>query len=137
MSDVPAATEVCPGVFSEFHRTFFSCRLFQRPVTTKLTYYFKAPGVTDVPSSSPFPAILKKTMTWSDLLQYFKTSSALRNFHDKHPEDLTRSDGDVSERLLVQLVRSVEEREGCQVKLEEDQIQVEWPLGLLQARMGR
>lgn len=79
--------------------------------------------------------ILKKTMSWSDLLQFFRTSSALRNFHDKHPEDMTRSDGDISERLLLQLVRNVEEREGCLIKPEEDQVQVEWPLGLLQARM--
>jgi hypothetical protein len=78
--------------------------------------------------------ILKKTMAWSDLLQYFKTSSALRNFHDRHPEDLERPDGDISERLLLQLVRSVEEREGRQITPETDQIQVGWPLGLLQAR---
>lgn len=58
----------------------------------------------------------------------------MRNFHDRHPEDLIRSDGDISERLLLQLVRSVEEREGRQVKPEEDQVQVEWPLGLLQAK---
>jgi len=73
-------------------------------------------------------------MTWSDLLRYFKTSSALRNFHDKHPEDLAHPDGDISERLLRQLLRSVEEREGRQITPEEDQVQVEWPLGLLQAR---
>lgn len=73
-------------------------------------------------------------VTWSDLLQLLRTSSALRDFHDKHPEDLTRSDGDISERLLLQLVRNVEEREGSQITREIDQIQVEWPLGLLQAR---
>lgn len=78
--------------------------------------------------------ILKKTATWSDLLQYFKTSSALRNFHDKHPEDLAHKDGDISERLLHQLLKSVEEQEGRQIIPGEDQIQVEWPLGLLQAR---
>jgi len=72
-------------------------------------------------------------MTWSDLLRYFKTSSALRNFHDKHPEDLTHPDGNISERLLHQLLRNVEEREGRQIS-EKDQVQVEWPLGLLQAR---
>ena len=76
-------------------------------------------------------------MTWSDLLQLFRTSSALRNFHDKYPEDLIRSDGDISERLLLQLIRSVEEREGSLIKPEEDQIQVEWPLGLLQARTSQ
>ena len=92
----------------------------------------KAPHITDVPS--PLPMILKKTITWSEFLQYLKTSSALRNFHDKHPEDLARSDGDISERLLHQLLRSVEEREGQQITPEKDQIQVEWPLGLLQAR---
>jgi len=92
----------------------------------------KAPHITDV--SSPLPTILKKTMTWSDLLQLFKTSSALRNFHDKHPEDLTRSDGDISVRLLLQLVRGVEEQEHRQITPEKDQIQVEWPLGLLQVR---
>jgi len=92
----------------------------------------KAPHITDVPS--PLPTILKKTMTWSDLLQLFKTSSALRNFHDKHPEDLTHSDGDISVRLLLQLVRGVEEQERRQITPEKDQIQVEWPLGLLQVR---
>ena len=58
----------------------------------------------------------------------------MRNFHDKHPEDLARSDGDISKRLLLQLVRSVEEQEGHQITPEKDQLQVEWPLGLLQAR---
>lgn len=91
-----------------------------------------APHITDVPS--PLPMILNKTITWSNLLQFLRTSSALRNFHDKHPEDLARSDGDISERLLLQLIRSVEEREGHRITPENDQIQVEWPLGLLQAR---
>lgn len=91
-----------------------------------------APHITDVPS--PLPTILKKRITWPDLLQLFRTSSALRNFHDKHPEDLARSDGDISERLLLQLIRSVEEQEGHQITPEKDRIQVEWPLGLLQAR---
>ena len=73
-------------------------------------------------------------MTWSDLLRYFKTASALRNFHDKHPEDLAHPDGDISERFLLQLLRNVEEREGQRIIPEKDQVQVEWPLGLLQAR---
>lgn len=76
-------------------------------------------------------------MAWSDLLQYFKTSSALRSFHDRHPGDLERSDGDISERLLLQLIRNVEAREVQQITPETDQIQVEWPLGLLQARKNR
>ncbi|KAF9787974.1 S-adenosyl-L-methionine-dependent methyltransferase [Thelephora terrestris] len=115
LRDVPAATEVCPSAFSEFQQTFFS-----------------SPHITDVPS--PLPTILKKTMTWSDLLAYLRTSSALRNFHDKHPEDLARSDGNISERLLLRLIRNVEEREGCEITPEKVQVQVEWPLGLLQAR---
>lgn len=115
LRDVPAATEVCPGTFSEFRRTSFS-----------------SPHITDVPS--PLPTILKKTMTWSNLLQYFRTYSALHNFHDKHPEDLARSDGDISQRFLLLLIKSVEEREGCKITPETDQVQVEWPLGLLQAR---
>jgi hypothetical protein len=98
----------------------------------KLIHRFKAPHTIDVPS--PLPVILKKTVTWSDLLQLLRTSSALRNFHDKHPKDLVRPDGDISERLFFQLVRNVEEREGCKINPEKDQVQVEWPLGLLQAR---
>jgi trans-aconitate 3-methyltransferase len=105
----------------------------QHAIATELIHRLKAPDIIDVPT--PLPMIMKKTMTWADLLQYFRTSSALRNFHDKHPEDMGRSDGDISERLMLQLVRSVEEREGCLIKPEEDQIQVKWPLGLLQARM--
>jgi len=97
-----------------------------------LPFVLEAPHITDVPS--PLPTILKKTITWSDLLQLFRTSSALRNFHDNHPEDLERSDGDISERLLLRLVKSVEQQEGRQITPEKDQIQVEWPLGLLQVR---
>lgn len=115
LREVPAATEVCPDAYSDFRRTFFS-----------------SPQITDVPS--PLPMILKRTMTWSELLQLLKTSSALRNFHDKHPEDLIHPDGDISERLLSRLVRSVEEREGCKITPDADCIQVGWPLGLLQAR---
>lgn len=115
LREVPAATEVCPSTFTEFQRSFFS-----------------SPHITDVPK--PLPVILKKKMTWSDLLQYFKTSSALRNFHEKHPEDLARSDGDISERFLSQLIRTVEGRESCKIIPEKDQVQMEWPLGLLQTR---
>lgn len=132
MRDVPTATEVCPGVFSEFRRTFFSCTSLPLHTIIKLTLLMKAPHIIDVPS--PLPTILKKTMTWSDFLQLLRTSSALRNFHDKYPEDLTRPDGDISERLFAQLVRNVEEREGCEITPEKDEVQVEWPLGLLQAR---
>jgi hypothetical protein len=119
--------------FSAFRRTHCSCTLSQRSITTKLTHRLKAPDITDVPTL--LPTILKKTMMWFDLLQYFRTSGDARNFQDKHPEDMRRSDGDISERLLLQLVRSVEEREGCRIKPEEDLIQVEWPLGFPQARM--
>lgn len=103
------------------------------PCRDQVNRCLEAPDITDVPS--PLPTILKKTMTWSELLQYLRTSSALRNFHDKYPEDLARPDGDISARLLLQLIRMVEERERCQIKPEEDRIQMEWPLGLLQARL--
>ena len=136
LRDVPAATEVSPGSFSEFRRTFFSCMFITTPCHNETHHSFpKAPHITDVPSL--LPIILKKTITWSDFLQYLRSSSALRNFHDKHPEDLERSDGDISERLLRRLVRSVEQREGYQITPEKDQVQVEWPLGLLQVRKSQ
>ena len=65
-------------------------------------------------------------MTLSDLLQHLRTSSVLRNFHDKYPEDLTRLDGDISQRPLLQLPRSAEERKGwrCEIVLEGDQLRL-------------
>ena len=81
---------------------------------------------------SPRPVILRKTMTWSDLLAYFRTFSSLHTFHEKHPEDLEDPNGDIAVRFLKSLKELVS-REGGAVE-DSDNINVEWPLALILAK---
>jgi len=38
--------------------------------------------------SPKFPILLRQEMTWRDLLNYFRTMSALLSYHERFPEDL-------------------------------------------------
>ena len=35
-----------------------------------------------------FPILLRRVMTWRNLLNYFRTMSALLSYHERFPEDL-------------------------------------------------
>ncbi|KAJ2956659.1 hypothetical protein NUW54_g14651 [Trametes sanguinea] len=87
----------------------------------------------DLPNARP--VILRKRLTWEELLGYFRTWSPLHTFHEKYPEDLQREDGDIAVRFWRKLKEEVARSEGKEtVPNDEDTIDIEWPLALLLAR---
>ena len=76
------------------------------------------------------PVILRKKMTWHDLLAYLRTFSSLHTYHEKFPQDLERADGDIAVRFLNRLKENVARQDG-QVG---EEVDVEWPLALILAR---
>ncbi|KAK7691480.1 hypothetical protein QCA50_004879 [Cerrena zonata] len=111
--DIPEPSVIVPGQFKDFERIFFS-------------------GDHHPHVPSPRPVILRKSMTWSDLLSYFRTFSSLYTFHEKHPEDLQNPDGDIALRFLKSL-KNLVAKEGGPVE-DSDKIDVEWPLALVLAK---
>jgi hypothetical protein len=84
---------------------------------------------------SPLPVILRKTLTWTDLLAYFSTQSSLYAYHERFPEDkaLGGAEGDQG-NIAVRFWRSLKEavRKGggnC-----DDNVELEWPLALILVR---
>jgi len=111
LQDIPDPSSVVSGAFQDFERVYYTGG-----------HYPSLP--------SPRPVILRKTMSWEDLLAYFRTFSSLHTFHEQHPEDLKREDGDVATRFLNRLKTLVESKEGKST----DTVDVEWPLALVLAR---
>ncbi|KAI0330664.1 S-adenosyl-L-methionine-dependent methyltransferase [Cubamyces sp. BRFM 1775] len=112
---VPDPREVLPDKFSEFERVFFTGSHYP-----------------DLPNARP--VILRKRMSWEELLGYFRTWSPLHTFHEKHPEDLQREDGDIAVRFWRKLKEEVARAEGKEVPKDEDPVDIEWPLALILAR---
>ena len=112
---VPDPTSGLPGQFSAFERVFFT-------------------GDHHPSLPSPRPVILRKEMTWAELMGYFRTFSALHNFHEKYPGDLEREDGDIATRFWRRLKQEVASVDGKDVPKDEDMITIEWPLALILAR---
>ncbi|KAI0746703.1 S-adenosyl-L-methionine-dependent methyltransferase [Daedaleopsis nitida] len=112
---VPDPTQAHPDAFSAFERVYFTG-----------THHPDLPGAR--------PVILRKTMTWAELMGYFRTWSPLHTFHEKYPEDLKRADGDIATRFWGRLKEEVARVEEKEVPKDEDPIDVEWPLALLLAR---
>ena len=73
---------------------------------------------------------MRKKMSWDDLMSYLRTFSALHTFHEKYPDDLRRSDGDIAVRFLNRLRDEVASQKGEAG----EEIDVEWPLALILAR---
>lgn len=67
-------------------------------------------------------------MTWDALQQYLHTWSSLHTYHESYPDDLKRSDGDISARLWKSLKDGVEKEGNAKDK---EIVEVEWPLALL------
>jgi trans-aconitate 3-methyltransferase len=81
---------------------------------------------------SPRPVILRKTMTWTNLLAYFHTQSSLYAYQERFPQDRERPDGDIAQRFCRSLKEGVSNA-GGQIGAE-DQIEVEWPMAVILAR---
>lgn len=93
-------------------------------------------------------------MRWRDLLGYFRTWSALQNFHEQFPEDLAKVDerfpedltadanndptnvdvggGDIAVRFWKDLREEVQ-KQGGKYGVDEE-VSIEWPIALLLAK---
>jgi SAM-dependent methyltransferase len=110
LTQVPTPTEAVPGQFSDFERV-----------------YFTGPHYPFLPS--PLPVIMRKQMSWANLLSYLHTWSSLHTYHQQYPSDLERPDGDVSKRFWMSLKHRVGS-EGGGMK-DEDLVDIEWPVALM------
>lgn len=113
---VPDPTNTHPGQFSAFERVFFTG-----------AHYPELPGAR--------PVILRKSVTWAELMGYFRTWSPLHTFHEKYPGDMERPEGDIATRFWRKLKEEVARVEGTEeVPRDEDVVDIEWPLALMLAR---
>ena len=69
-------------------------------------------------------------MSWDGLLAYLRTFSSLLTYHQKYPDDLLRSDGDIALRFCEKLKAEVIQHENRNIP---DEIDVEWPVALILA----
>ncbi|KAI0067036.1 hypothetical protein BV25DRAFT_1271400 [Artomyces pyxidatus] len=107
---VPCAPDVLPGVFTGWEHVFFTGAHYP-----------------DLPS--PRPVIVRKRLAWDDLLAYLYTASSLHTFHEHHPEDLQRADGDIALRFWRALKEETQAVPG-----NEEAVDVEWPLALIMVK---
>ncbi|KAI0266337.1 S-adenosyl-L-methionine-dependent methyltransferase [Gloeopeniophorella convolvens] len=107
---VPSAKDVLPDKFSEFERVFFTGDHF-----------------AELPS--PHPVLMRKRISWDDLLAWLYTVSALHTFHERFPADKEHADGDIAVRFWKKLREATSSHPG-----NAEGIDVEWPLALLLAR---
>ena len=97
--DVPEPSSILKDDrLEKLHRVFFCgepCRLLSfSSLLFSFFQTFQSQSGDKVPSfippnSSTHPIIMRKEMTWRDLLAYFRTWSALHTFHERFPEDKT------------------------------------------------
>ncbi|EKM53279.1 uncharacterized protein PHACADRAFT_259518 [Phanerochaete carnosa HHB-10118-sp] len=112
---IPDPESVVHGRFQDFERIYFTGG-----------YYPNLP--------SPRPVILRKKMTWEDLLSYLYTFSSFHTYQDRYPADKENPEGDIAMRFWNHLKAHTAERDGSAVAKDTDEIDVEWPMALLLAR---
>ncbi|KAI6018030.1 hypothetical protein BKA83DRAFT_4020408, partial [Pisolithus microcarpus] len=61
--------------------------------------YFTGSYFPELPRSQTLPILMRKTTTWSDILAYLRTWSALHAFREMHPEDAKNPEGPVEVRF--------------------------------------
>ncbi|KIK14497.1 hypothetical protein PISMIDRAFT_80993, partial [Pisolithus microcarpus 441] len=61
--------------------------------------YFTGSYFPELPPSQTLPILMRKTTTWSDILAYLRTWSALHAFREMHPEDAKNPEGPVEVRF--------------------------------------
>lgn len=98
--------------------------------------YFSGKYHPNLPS--PLPTILRKKMTWNELLGYFRTYSSLHTYHEKFPEDKVNPPpgGSIEVRFWNQLMREagVFNEVADVEKAREQEIEVEWPVAIVMAK---
>ncbi|KAG2346405.1 hypothetical protein BDR05DRAFT_782459 [Suillus weaverae] len=112
--EVPEGNEVVPGAFSDFERVFFTG-----------DHYPSLP--------SPRSVIMRKKMTWDDLLSYLNTWSVLHTFRQHNPTDWENPRGDVAVRFCKDLKEGVEREDGRAVE-GHDEVDIEWPLAMIMVK---
>jgi hypothetical protein len=88
--DVPEPSDILGDDSLSMKRVYF-CGLFLiRFFLVQLTKYHLGSEVPPfLPKEGPkFPILLRREMTWRDLLSYFRTMSALLSYHERFPGDL-------------------------------------------------
>ncbi|KAG2346401.1 hypothetical protein BDR05DRAFT_997390 [Suillus weaverae] len=112
--EVPDGNEVVPGAFSDFESVFFTG-----------DHYPSLP--------SPRSVIMRKKMTWDDLLSYLNTWSSLHTFRQHNPTDGENPRGDVAVRFWKDLKEGVEREDGRAVE-GHDEVDIEWPLAMIMVK---
>ncbi|GJE92486.1 S-adenosyl-L-methionine-dependent methyltransferase [Phanerochaete sordida] len=112
---IPDPEAVVPGKFQDFERIYFTG-----------DYHPNLP--------SPRPVILRKKMTWSDLLSYLHTFSSFHTYQERYPADKENPEGDIAKRFWNRLKAHTTEQDGSSTAKDTDEIDVEWPMALLLAR---
>ncbi|EGN94512.1 hypothetical protein SERLA73DRAFT_188454 [Serpula lacrymans var. lacrymans S7.3] len=112
--EVPEANAVVPGQFCDFERVFFT-------------------GSHYPELASPRSVILRKKMSWDDLLSYLHTWSSLHTFHERNPEDKQRPEGDIALRFWRSLMEHAQKEEGTEVQ-GKDEVEIEWPLAVMMVK---
>lgn len=112
---LPDPSAVVPGKFEDFQRIYFTGG-----------YHPHLP--------SPRPVILRKQMTWDDLLSYLYTYSSFHTYQTRYPADKENPAGDIARRFRDKLRECVAEQEDGTIPKDTDEIDVEWPVALLLAR---
>lgn len=128
---VPDPNTVVPDAFTDFERVYFTGEIKHpsKKVEDLIRYYlYSGQHYPTLPNTRP--VILHKKMTWDNLLAYLRTFSSLHTFHEKYPQDLERTDGDIAVRFLNRLKDDVARQNGEAG----EEVDVEWPLALILAR---
>ncbi|KAI6044362.1 S-adenosyl-L-methionine-dependent methyltransferase [Pisolithus marmoratus] len=113
--------------------------------------YFTGSYFPELPSSQTLPILMRKTMTWSDILAYLRTWSSLHTFRDMHPEDAKNPEGPIEVRFWNSLRRgaamgasgsihtgvgdaSEQNGVGNEMVNEDAEVEVEWGVAMILAR---
>ncbi|KAH7890650.1 S-adenosyl-L-methionine-dependent methyltransferase [Phlebopus sp. FC_14] len=108
---IPEGNAIVDGAFGTLDREYFTGQ-----------YY------PDLPFSRPI--ILRKTMSWDDILGYLRTWSALHTFKDKNADDAQNPNGPIEVRFWNTLKEGVVQKDGGL----SDQVDLEWPVAMVLAR---
>ncbi|KAI6016627.1 S-adenosyl-L-methionine-dependent methyltransferase [Pisolithus microcarpus] len=87
---------------------------------------------TELPPSQTLPILMRKTTTWSDILAYLRTWSALHAFREMHPEDAKNPEGPVEVRFWNSLRRGRQWE--CEMINPDTEVEVEWGVAMILAR---
>ncbi|KAH0828843.1 hypothetical protein J3R83DRAFT_3313 [Lanmaoa asiatica] len=109
---IPEGNDVVPGAFEPLDRVYFTG-----------AYYPELPSARSV--------VLRKVMSWEDLLGYFHTWSALHTFKERNPSDAVHPDGPVEVRFLKALQEGAAQVGGLP-----NEVEVEWPVAMVLGSQG-